>query len=171
MLCLQILPLPGTSSLAKDIRLLSCLGPARMLSNLLVSSSLWLCGLQPTRLPCLWNSPGKNTEVGCCALLQGIFPTQGLNSHLSTSSALASGFFTTSAIWESPCLLILESNCFSCASADINETASLWGEQMQRCFKWLIIMIFASQKTSNAYWAGHFTLSVLILTIPWQNKC
>ena len=23
-------------------------------------------------------SPGKNTRVGCCALLQGIFPTQGL---------------------------------------------------------------------------------------------
>ena len=82
MLCLQILPLPGTSSLAKDIRLLSCLGPAHMLSNSLVSSSLWLCGLQPIRLPCLWNSPGKNTEVGCCALLQGIFQTQGLKASL-----------------------------------------------------------------------------------------
>ena len=28
-------------------------------------------------------SPGKNTRVGCCALLQGIFPTQGSNSGLS----------------------------------------------------------------------------------------
>ena len=27
-------------------------------------------------------SPGKNTGVGCCALLQGIFPMQGLNPHL-----------------------------------------------------------------------------------------
>ena len=27
-------------------------------------------------------SPGKNTRVGCCALLQGIFPTQGLNPGL-----------------------------------------------------------------------------------------
>ena len=26
------------------------------------------------------DSPGKNTRVGCHALLQGIFPTQGLNS-------------------------------------------------------------------------------------------
>ena len=26
-----------------------------------------------------WNSPGKNTGVGCHFLLQGIFPTQGLN--------------------------------------------------------------------------------------------
>ena len=25
------------------------------------------------------DSPGRNTEVGCHALLQGIFPTQGLN--------------------------------------------------------------------------------------------
>ena len=26
-----------------------------------------------------WNSPGQNTGVGSCSLLQGIFPTQGLN--------------------------------------------------------------------------------------------
>ena len=30
----------------------------------------------------LWDSPGKNTGVGCHFLLQGIFPTQGLNLHL-----------------------------------------------------------------------------------------
>ena len=42
-----------------------------------------------------WNSPGKNTGVGCHALLQGIFPTQGLNPHLLSlmSPALAAGFF------------------------------------------------------------------------------
>ena len=28
------------------------------------------------------NSPGKNTEVGCHSLLQGIFPTQGLKLSL-----------------------------------------------------------------------------------------
>ena len=26
-----------------------------------------------------WDFPGRNTEVGCHFLLQGIFPTQGLN--------------------------------------------------------------------------------------------
>ena len=31
---------------------------------------------------CAWNSPGKNTGVSCHSLLQGIFPTQGLNSGL-----------------------------------------------------------------------------------------
>ena len=31
---------------------------------------------------CPWDFPGKNTGVGCHALLQGIFPTQGPNSRL-----------------------------------------------------------------------------------------
>ena len=34
---------------------------------------------QPTRLPCPWDSPGKNTGVGCHFLLQRIFSTQGSN--------------------------------------------------------------------------------------------
>ena len=29
-----------------------------------------------------WNSPGQNTGGGSCSLLQGIFPTQGLNPGL-----------------------------------------------------------------------------------------
>ena len=48
-----------------------------------MSDSLWPHGLQPARLLCPWNSPGKNTGVGCHALFQGIFPTQGLNPCLS----------------------------------------------------------------------------------------
>ena len=38
--------------------------------------------IPPTRLPCPWNFPGKNTGVGCHFLLQGIFLTQGLNPGL-----------------------------------------------------------------------------------------
>ena len=34
-------------------------------------------GLQPTRLHCPWDFPGKNTGLGCRFLLQGIFPIQG----------------------------------------------------------------------------------------------
>ena len=44
-----------------------------------VSDSLRPHGLQPTRLLCPWDSPGKNTGVGCHFLLQGIFPIQGSN--------------------------------------------------------------------------------------------
>ena len=42
-----------------------------------VSDSLWPHGLYSP-----WNSPGQNTRVGSLPLLQGIFPTQGLNSSL-----------------------------------------------------------------------------------------
>ena len=42
-----------------------------------VSDSLWLHGLHSP-----WNSPGQNAAVGSLSLLQGIFPTQGLNPGL-----------------------------------------------------------------------------------------
>ena len=48
----------------------------------IVSNSVWPYGLQPTRLLCPWDSPGKNTGVGCHALLQRIFPTLGSNPRL-----------------------------------------------------------------------------------------
>ena len=38
--------------------------------------------VEPARLLCPWDSPGKNTGVGCHFLLQGIFLTQGPNLHL-----------------------------------------------------------------------------------------
>ena len=44
--------------------------------------TLWSHGLQPFRLLYPWDSPGKNTGVGCQALLQEIFPTQGSNPGL-----------------------------------------------------------------------------------------
>ena len=43
------------------------------------------------KLLCPWDFPGKNTGVGCCFLLQRIFPTYGSNP----SPALAGGLFTT----------------------------------------------------------------------------
>ena len=38
--------------------------------------TLWIIACQ---VPLSKDSPVKNVRVGCCALLQGIFPTQGLN--------------------------------------------------------------------------------------------
>ena len=38
--------------------------------------------LQPHGLHSPWNSPGHNTGVGSCSLLQGIFPAQGSNPSL-----------------------------------------------------------------------------------------
>ena len=51
-------------------------------SHSVMSNSLQPYGLQPARLFCLWDFPGKNTGVGCHFLLQGIFLTQGSNLHL-----------------------------------------------------------------------------------------
>ena len=47
-----------------------------------MSDSLRPPGLSSARLLCPWDSPGKDTGVGSLSLLQGIFPTQGLNPGL-----------------------------------------------------------------------------------------
>ena len=47
-----------------------------------VPNSLQPHGLQPARLLCPWGFSGKNTRVGCHAILRGIFPTQGPNPGL-----------------------------------------------------------------------------------------
>ena len=53
-----------------------------MFSHSVIPDSLQPHGLQPTRLFCPQDSPGKNTGADCHFLLQGIFPTQGLNLRL-----------------------------------------------------------------------------------------
>ena len=55
-------------------------------SHSVVLNSLRLHGLYRP-----WNSPGQNTGAGNLSLLQGIFPTQGLNPGLG----IAGGFFTS----------------------------------------------------------------------------
>ena len=47
-----------------------------------MSESCVLLFATHARLLYLWNSPGKNTGVGSCSFLQGIFPTQGSNPGL-----------------------------------------------------------------------------------------
>ena len=56
------------------------------------------CSLSGSSVP--GDSPGKNTGVGCHALLQGTFLTQGLNLCFSMSPVSAGGFFTTSSTSE-----------------------------------------------------------------------
>ena len=63
--------------------------------------------------PMNWSPPGssvhgiltgKNTGVGCHALLRGI-SNPGIEPEFLISPALADGFFTTSTTWEAPGLL------------------------------------------------------------------
>ena len=79
-----------------------------MLSHFSHVCSLQPWGPQPSRLLYPWNSLSKNTGVGCRALLQGIFPTQGSNQ-VSWVSCIARWFFTTSAT----CEVLNNSYCIS----------------------------------------------------------
>ena len=68
-------------------------------------SHVWICN------PIDWGSvfPGKNTEVGYHYLLQGIFPTQGLNPVSHTADKLFTVWATREALMyfldPSKCLL------------------------------------------------------------------
>ena len=62
-----------------------CDGQYTICACLVTPSCLTFCdiyGLYPARLLCSQNFLGKNIGVNCHFLLQGIFPTQGLNPHL-----------------------------------------------------------------------------------------
>ena len=75
--------LPILSILELLFRKRICQPPHSALPLCSVMSNSWQPhGLQSARLLCPWDSPGKNTRVGCHALLQGIFPSQGSNLHL-----------------------------------------------------------------------------------------
>ena len=45
----------------------------------IISESLRPHGLQPARLLCPWDAPGKDTGVGWRFLLWGMLPTEGSN--------------------------------------------------------------------------------------------
>ena len=62
---------------------------------------LTLCN--PARLLCPWDSPGKNTGVGCRSLLLGIFLTQGSNPCLLHRSV---GRFFTAEPPGNPCFIV-----------------------------------------------------------------
>ena len=75
--CCSGLPCPPPGNLPNqglNLRLLSLLHRQ--------AGSLPLTRIFFFSLPCLWDSPDKNAAVGCHALLQGIFPTQGSNMHV-----------------------------------------------------------------------------------------
>ena len=55
---------------------------------IVMSYSLQRYGLQPARLLCPWDFPGKNTGVGCCFLIQGDLPNPGVKPMSPISPAL-----------------------------------------------------------------------------------
>ena len=81
-----------------------------LLSCSVMSISVQPHELQPVRILCPWDFPGKNTGVGCHFHLQGIFLTQG--SNLCLLRLLHSGGFFTdepsgkTQIWHTTVLII-----------------------------------------------------------------
>ena len=62
-----------------------CIIPSHSFVCVCAKPYLTLCGpkdCSPPGSSVPWSSPGKNTGVGCHALLQRICPTQGRNPHL-----------------------------------------------------------------------------------------
>ena len=70
-------------------------------SHSVVSDSLWCHGLQPTRLLCPWDFPGKNTGAGCI-FSSGNLPDPRIEPESPTSPALTGRFFTTEPPGKSP---------------------------------------------------------------------
>ena len=62
-----------------------------------IGTCVWLCAMNHSmlRLLCLWDSPSKDTGVGCYFLLQGIVP-RGSGPDWARASWFAGRFFT---IW------------------------------------------------------------------------
>ena len=74
-----------------------------------MSDSLWPHGLQPSKFLCPWEFPGNTTGVCSHFLLQGIFPTQGLNPSVLQVTCIADRFFTI----EPPSCISAAHNSFS----------------------------------------------------------
>ena len=90
---------------------------------LVVSDSLRPHGLSPARLLCPWSSPGKNTEMGCHFLLQGVFPTQGSNLGLLH----AGGFFTVALLETISSLTVEHHSVFCLTQAPHSDEATHFG--------------------------------------------
>ena len=95
------------------------------------------------RLLCPWNSPGKNTGVGCYSLLQGIFLTQGSNPGL----LIASRFFT---IWATRDW-ILSQDIFSYSD---RKTKPNWIKQKGKC------IISCNEKSRSMFFGFSMFLSI-----------
>ena len=92
LVVIQVQPLPQVNTIIKvlysQLRKHMCRYKIHSWKSLCVlscfsmSNSMRPYGLSPTRLLCPCDSPGKNSGVGCHALLQGIFLTQESNLRL-----------------------------------------------------------------------------------------
>ena len=94
--------------------------------------SLWTVA---HRLLCPWDSPGKNAGVGCHALLQAIFSTQGLNPCLLHLLHRQAGSLPLVPLGDASVLYFGHPNCCLVASHCFNLHFPQWN--MMYLFIWL----------------------------------
>ena len=94
-------------------------------SHQVISNSFATPLTVPARLLCPWDFPGKNTGVGCCFLLQGIFQAQGSSPRrlLHWHWQAVSCFFSFSFL---PCSLLPQFICEALGTAQTPHRAQ-WG--------------------------------------------
>ena len=85
---------------------LACVCVLRHFSRVWLCETLWTVARQA---PLPWDSPGKNSRVGCHSHLQGNLPSPAIQPLSLMSPALAGRFFTTSTTWE--CLADFFKSC------------------------------------------------------------
>ena len=132
-----------------------------------VSDPLRPHGLQPIRLLCSWNFPGKNTGVGSHSLLQGIFPTQGSNLGLQHCREI----HYCLSYQRSPRSCLLESKSVVCIDKEFRR--SLWRKRgwisCQSSFSWICAFTKAVSSAWNSFTTTHLPVKLLCLfQVPAQ---
>ena len=112
---------------------------------------------QPTRLPHPWDSPGKNTVVGCHSLLQGIFPTEGWNPGLLLCRQILY------------CLSHLESLVNNCESESHSVMSKSLRILQARILEWVAVPL--SRGSSQLRDWMQVCISALPVESPGKSKC
>ena len=99
-----------------------------------VSDSLWPHELQPARLLCPWDPPGKNTGVSCHFLLRGICPT-GDRTCISCVSCIGRQILYHWATWEALWHRMSTNECYASVTmlviTGIQRAKSSWLPHLQ----------------------------------------
>ena len=110
------------------------------------------------RFLCPWNSPVKNTGVGCHSFLQGIFPTQGSNLGLLHCGQILYRLSHRKA----PNLFIWASSSLSCSMWNLVH----WPEIKPRSPHWeCIVLATGSPGKSLLSWGLIFKSSYLVIVV------
>ena len=122
-------------------------------------------------LLCSWDSPGKNTGVGCQALLQGIFPTQGSNPrilHRQVDLLALCYQYTTVINLPVHQTHILPRSCTICWESTVNKMEIF----LPHCNKFSVWWSQKNEETYNAFWQkSHLNEKLVKLWTEVSKSC